>query len=1202
MIVMYKLEKVKDFEQELKQLLSIDKKYLPIQKQLVGLLRSMNPFLSDIEEHQIKINEIFIKKSLQINRQYAENMENFSHSLNTLIQNNQEEIEKDKKIKYQKTHDLNHNLKFQLEQIEEKVARAEMDAKEKLDKADQVLKRDLAQIQKVMIDARKVYQETTQNIELEKKESTELFQRRYDDAMKRYSDDEEKIKISIEERRSLIKDDGQIAVHINDESYLTIKNTYSQLSVSLNKKINELKKKYQSVLSTLEKEYNERLLPYVKAIDELKLNYQEAQQKSLQSYTEKMNSLNVIFDVQKSSYESKKERIIHEGNDQITLLNSKLSAYRETVQKEKLIKSREIRDEIKSIDNDRDKERLNIKLTQALNQFDTDLNKQIIRTNKDIVIKKKDAQRKLFELDQKHLKEINEWRQKKVLYEYEKKQEFAKIDLNFNHNLAATELMQKSEELTYTFQKETILQQHNYDLLPLEYQLLIGASIQERELNILGNDAHLTIVSFKHSEALLDFELKKELVQLEFYREKEKAQYNSDLRVLNASTQLELEKEKMKRDFIISEQEIRIELSNTLFNKQKDNILFDQSTYNNEVDLEREFVYLTNKQTLDQLKNESLRDEVKRTFIVNEGRHKHQSRMSNEKATRLLLSYVNELENNQMRTEDFFNILFDFYRMLHVYKDALIELYHLPSHPEVFKGMIDYIKRKLTYMLQSYIQIIEEYQQRDQEYYIKKIEDLTGYKYMLKHEDMMNYYDQETHKVILKKEMIEKDIQELEDQFFISQADIERLSLQSEQIQAQLDELKNQGKSDSKHQDLKEIHKELSNKEHDIRRLKQVLSRIEKAIDEKHNLVVPLDKEIEQIQKKQKKEEGSLDKRKHREAAVFYKYLSGNKHIYENLTRDIKTYHDTFINFYHLLEDEVYVSDLFLKDKLKTVEFATSLFEKKLIFRHQQLMDLMLLFYQKNEHEQQLLTLGFRKSTTELIRSLNSSYQKQLDNISSDEQKQKVEYEQQDKTLRLKLKKKIELESLLFKKTLAQTQSLLKTLENKLSENTLRRDSELKLIHENQLASAQQYEHEYQVKISELQTQFSKSNNSVLQSIQNAVKNHTSLEESITNKNEAILMKYQTNYDKNILLFKQKSAHIEETIVKLKNNQKMRLLSEELMLKRMNSKREDELKNIQQHLLKFTHQTKHQQSHVLYRELKLLKKTYVSKVKMLHLS
>ena len=51
-----------------------------------------------------------------------------------------------------------------------------------------------------------------------------------------------KIKISIEERRSLIKDDGQIAVHINDESYLTIKNTYSQLSVSLNKKINELKK------------------------------------------------------------------------------------------------------------------------------------------------------------------------------------------------------------------------------------------------------------------------------------------------------------------------------------------------------------------------------------------------------------------------------------------------------------------------------------------------------------------------------------------------------------------------------------------------------------------------------------------------------------------------------------------------------------------------------------------------------------------------------------------------------------------------------------------------------------------------------------------------------------------------------------------------------------------------------------------------
>lgn len=1201
-MLVHKLENIKDYEADLKQLLSIDKKYLPIQKQLVALLRSINPFIIDIEQSHQHMTEVFIHKSLQINRNYAENMENFNRSLEVLIHKNQEEIDKSQKTKNQKTHELNLNLKIQLEQIEEKVVRALHEAEEKLEKADQGLKRELAQIQKVMIEARKIYQEATQNIELEKKESTELFAHRYDEAIKRYAQEEEIIKKEIEERRLLIKEDGQKASYVNDESYLTIKNTYSQLSISLNKKINELKKKYQQALAILEKEHLERMKPIIHSIEELKINYQEAQRKSLQLYTEKMSSLNVIFDVQKSAYESKKERIIHEGNDQITLLNSKLSAYRETTQKEKLIKSREIRDEMKSVEEENERDKKNRELTQSLNQFDSELNKQIIRTNKDITIKKKETQRKLFELDQKHLREINEWRQKKVLYEYEKKQDFAKIDLNFNHNLSASELIQKSEELTYTYQKESLLQQHNFDLLPLEYQLSIGASIQERELNILGNDAHVTIASYKHSEALIDFELKKELAQLEHKRDQEKAHYDADLRVLNASTQLELEKEKLKRDFVLSEQELRTELSHTLFNKQKQNIAYDLSIYNNEIDLERELVYQSNKKTLDLLKHEALKEEIKRTFIVNEGRYKHQSRMSNEKATRLLLTYLNELENNQKATENFFRTILKFYRIDHVFKDTLIQLYHLPSHPEVFKGMIDFIKHISSYMLTSYFHIVEEYQQKDQEFYIKKIEDLTGYKYMLKHEDMMNYYDQEAQKVKTKKQMIEDDIKTLEEQFFINQAELERTTIQLQQLEKQFEDIKSQTKTDLKHQDLKELHKEMSNKDHDIKRVKQTLSRIEKSMDDKHTLIVPLDREVEKILKKQKDEENSLAKRKHQEASIFYIYLAKNKRIYEALTQDIKVYHDTLLNFYHQLSNEVYVSDMFLKDKMKSLTLALHSFEKKMITRHQQLMNLMLLFYQKNDREQQNLTLGFRKSTGELIRSLNTSYTKQLEDIKKDEQKIEIEHQQQQKTLRIKTKKKIELEALLYKKARYQEQNLLNTLEHKLSENTTRKENELKLIHENQLASAQQYEHEHQVKLGELNAQNLKVMTGIEQSILNAIKNHTSLETSITTKNEAILAKYQANHEKSMSLFKQKSLHIEEMVEKLKLNQKERLQSEELLLKRMNQKRESELKNIQSHLIRYSRQTKTQQNHVLYKEIRLLRKTYYSKVRMLHLN
>jgi hypothetical protein len=1197
-----KLDHIKDIDVELKQLLAIDKKYLPIQKKLAVLLRGLNPFLTQIDKDQQQNQSRFLQESLKINRHYAENMEHYQRSLNVLIQKNADEIEKSQKDKHQKTHDLNQNLKIQLETIEQKVHQIDEEAKEKLEKADQIFKRELAQIQKVMIDARKVYQESTQHIESEKKESTELYKKRYDDQMKSLEDREKEIIEQIEQRRIIIKDDSQQAVKVNDEAYLVIKNTYSQLSISLNKKINELKKKYQSALATLEKEHDVRLKPILQSIEDLKLSYQEAQKKSLATFNEKMSSLSVIFDVQKTSYETKKERIIHEGNDHITLFNSKLSAFRETTQKEKLAKSREIRNEIKNLQDEHAIERKNHDLTQIMNQFDNELNKQIIRTNRDILVKKKETQRKLFDLDQKHLREINEWRLQKVLYEYEKKQDFAKIDLNFNHNLQASELMLKSEELTFSYQKDVLLQQHNKDLLPLEYQLSIGAAIQERELNLLANDAHVTIASFKHAEQLLDFELKKELSLLEFNRLKEKAHYDANLNVLNASTQLELEKEKVKRDFILSEQELRIELSQALFNKQKQAIQHDLNLKNNEINLERELVYLENKKVLNQLKFANQQEETKRHFIVNESRYKHQQRMSNEKAVRLLSTYKNELEQSQMLTENFFKIIYHFYSTDMIFKNALIELYHLPSHPEVFKGMIELILKQSQHMLDAFFTIIEQYQHADQAFYLKKIEDLTGYKYMLKHEDMMNYYATEEGKVHDKIKNVQQDIQALEEQFFLMQGDLERTTLHLEQLHKQVDMLKEHGKSDTKHQELKELHKEISNKEHDARRLKMMIDKLQKSMDKKHLDMAPLEGELKRVQDHQKEAESKLEKSKHEEASIFYVYLNKNKTIYEKITQDVKTYHETLSKFYHDLSQEVYVSDLFLTNQTKALTIYLNQFDKKLMLRFQQFLNLMLKFYQKNEREQSLLTTGFRKSTTDLIRSLNQTYIKQVDDINVAIQKQADDDHLHERTLRIKTKKASELEAITYKKALLQDQNLLKLLENKLAENQNSKENELKLIHENQLSTAQQYQHEHENKIHELQAQHDKIIQSIDLNITNAVKNHSTLDESITNKNEAILNKYENNHEKSMLNFKQKNDHIADMIEKFKENQTKRLQQDHINLKKMNQKRELELRNMQSQLVKFNKTTKRQQNHVLAKELRLLKKTHNSKVKMLHLN
>ncbi|MDR4968487.1 MAG: hypothetical protein RG740_02580, partial [Acholeplasmataceae bacterium] len=137
---------MKSFETDLKEQLSVDKKYLPISKKLVAVLRDVNPFLAQTIEKHNQVKEKFFQTMVEINKDYAENMENYKRSLDLIIEKNHDEIEKSQKEKVHKTHELNGNLKSELEVIEQKINQINLDAEASLDKADQVLKRDLSQI------------------------------------------------------------------------------------------------------------------------------------------------------------------------------------------------------------------------------------------------------------------------------------------------------------------------------------------------------------------------------------------------------------------------------------------------------------------------------------------------------------------------------------------------------------------------------------------------------------------------------------------------------------------------------------------------------------------------------------------------------------------------------------------------------------------------------------------------------------------------------------------------------------------------------------------------------------------------------------------------------------------------------------------------------------------------------------------------
>ncbi|MDO9628720.1 MAG: hypothetical protein Q7I99_02365, partial [Acholeplasmataceae bacterium] len=811
-------------------------------------------------------------------------------------------------------------------------------------------------------------------------------------------------------------------------------------------------------------------------------------------------------------------------------------------------------------------------------------------------------QKKLYELDIKHLREINEWRLKKVLYEYEKKQDFAKIDLNYNHNISASEQLLKIEEIHYQFKKDVLLLEQNKDLLPLEYQLAIAASIQERELNLLANDAHLTIASFKHSEQLLDFDLKKNQALINLERERAKALFSADTQVLNTNTQLELEKEKIKRDFILSEEELRIELNQAIYNKTKQAIEHELNIETYTIESEREKIFIENKYTLDIIKEEASLEEQKRAFVVSEAKYKHQLRFSNEKATRLLKIYQNELENNQSLSEQFMDIVRLFYQNDLTHIDTIKELYHLPSHPEVFKGILKTLISLSKEFSASLIQVLLYYQTLDQDFYVKKIEDMTAYKFMLKHEDMMNFYETEIDKSKEKKTSIEKEIRVLEEQFFQNQTELERLHAQMISLEKVTQELKLSDRGEHKHHDIKENQKLIANNTQESKRIRQNLSKIEKTIDEKHEQIVPIDKEVDRIIEMQKLAEKKLEREKLQEASSFYRYLNKNQGIYQKFSTYIQNHYQAIITFYESLYEEVYVSDLFLTTELKKLRKNCDLYEKETINHQQAFLNLMLSFYLKNQREQNLITRGFKRSTQSLLKSLNENYENTVGSNRHTHEKRQLDKMQRIKVENVKLMKKLELEALSYKKKLMLDLSVLKTLEIKITENSEKRDQELKLLNDNQLSVAQQYQHDHLVKTNQLLEGYNKLVAQLDQSIQNAVKNHIGLEESLENKNQAILSKYQTNYEKNLASLKQKTDHYVELIQKETGLDAEKRKVYEASMKRMNQRRENELKNIQDHMLRFNQVTKKAQNHELSKELKILKKAHYSRVKMLHLT
>jgi len=773
-ITILKIDNIEKFESLFKHELDHDQKYLPIQKKLVVLLHDINPTLSWIDKN-IKFREkIAIDISLQIHQNYIRQINELNQELISFSEEHKAMIDQFQKEKIAALQKINKEQKNIVKTFEDSKQSLKDNYDEKLKKFEQQLKRELSQFEKEKVKARKIYQETSKEIEDEKKETLFNLEKRYAAIINDVNQNLELLEIDQVKELDDIQSQSSHQKETNDKTYLSIKNNYHQLTSEFNIAINKLKKTHEKAKNTLESNHQKHVEPVHERLEKHNSEYLETVEKAKKTYQLNLIKLDEAFNEQKTAYEDKKAKIIHQSNETITLLNSKLSAYRESISQEKIDQSRAYRDLIKHAETEREKDKINHELTNILKALDNDLNKQILRTQKDIIVKQKELQQKLFNHDVKHLKEMNDWRLNRNLLSYTYKQELGKIDLNFNHNLLLSKKHLSLLEETYKFQLHMLNKTLKKDLLPLETQLLIQSLVQERELNLLNNDQHLStyLSKFEIAKITHSYQVKREDEKLK--EQKAKLDFDSETQVVQITTQLELEKMKSKRDFTNNEQDIRTEIAQAIFDKNKHHIhkqyLLDLEEINHKELLNQ----IDKKYQIEKVKLDQEQKHHTEEFTLLEKKSYHQAEMSHQKALRLMKLYLNELNNHQRQSEMMFFLIRTFYKKHQQIKDVIKELYLLPSHPEVFKHILKHAL-DLEFTLKDGIKnSILTFKSLDFDYYQKKIDDQTEYKYMLKHEDSMNLFEQELTKNKTQEADIKKEIAALEQQFFVNQQDIER--------------------------------------------------------------------------------------------------------------------------------------------------------------------------------------------------------------------------------------------------------------------------------------------------------------------------------------------------------------------------------------------------------------------------------------------
>ena len=348
----------------------------------------------------------------------------------------------------------------------------------------------------------------------------------------------------------------------HDTDYIDIKSHYNILNKTLNKQINILKHKKTLVMKSLEDKYESLIKPLDTRVENLELRANELKKDRLKQRDFEIQKLQDRKIVEFERYEEQRKKTIAQTAEAVSLLNSKLSNYREITNEKK---RKIVRDfQTKSMSSNHE----TLKKNRELSYLDNDLNQFILKTRKDIKIKKSEGQLLLFELHKNHqilIADI-EFLIKKELYTTTF--DLRKIDIELKHD--QEKILDQKQRLLQekAYYKNSVDAAYQKDILSYETQINLASQTQERDLGQLVLDASIDItyidknmidIQIRHDHLILT--QKQQIDLLNFQLEKE-------LSMLQTHKSQQLDQASRTRDLDLEESQLRLDLKQETFDEQ----------------------------------------------------------------------------------------------------------------------------------------------------------------------------------------------------------------------------------------------------------------------------------------------------------------------------------------------------------------------------------------------------------------------------------------------------------------------------------------------------------------------------------------------------------------------------------------------------------------------------------------------------------